>query len=99
MKSRRAMVGLLVAAMMTGVAAPAFAAQSVGQDTVVDRVTDWFATMGKSGSEKNSIIAQRRMARATKRTERAVSREADKAGKQVEGAGRDVKKGLKDLTN
>jgi len=52
--------------------ASASAYQHAGDEAVFDRIGDWFATLGKSGFEKESILVQRRMARAARRTQRAM---------------------------
>ncbi len=49
------------------------------KDNPIDQVGDWFATMGKSGMEKDAILAQRKGERAAKFAEH----EARKAGKDV----------------
>ena len=37
----------------------AWAAMS-DEDTIVDKTSDWFATLGKSGQEKDQIIFERK---------------------------------------
>lgn len=52
------------------------------EDTVVDKVGDWVATMGKSGMEKDQILLERRMDREAKRASKAMK----KAGKDLKNA-------------
>lgn len=54
------------------------------EDSIVDKAGDWFATIGKSGQEKDQILLQRRMDRAAK-----------KAGAAFDKAGKDLAKAFK----
>ncbi|MBI4387845.1 MAG: hypothetical protein HY582_02220 [Candidatus Omnitrophica bacterium] len=60
------------------------------KETPIDSVGDWFATMGKSGAEKDQILAQRK----AERMKKFLEREAAKAAKEAEKAGGDMKKKL-----
>ncbi|HEX9780669.1 MAG TPA: hypothetical protein VGB20_05575 [bacterium] len=92
----RVAVALACAMMLIG--APAvMAASQVAQDTVVDKVGDWMATIGKSGTEKDAALAQRKAERTAARVAKAAEKQAKKAGKQMEQAGKDMKKGLGNL--
>ena len=75
------------------------AADSMGQDTPIDAFMDWSATFGKTGTEKDAMIAQRKAERAAKRAAKAAGKQAKKAGKEMDKAGKDLKKGLKGLGN
>ena len=99
MRTTRIAVGMGLV-MLLAVATPAvYAAQNVTQDSIVDRIGDWFATVGKSGMEKQMVVTQRQMARAAKRTGQAVHQQARQAQRGVETAGRQANEGLKGLTN
>ena len=54
-----------------------------GGDTIVDKVSDWFATMGKSGNDKDVILFQRRTERASKRLGNAMNAEGKKLNKEM----------------
>ena len=98
-KGMRMLVGfLIVVGLGTTATVPAHAAQVGSGDTVVDRVGDWFATMGKSGLDKGSILAQRRTERAAKRMEQAVHRSTRQVERSVRDTGRDIEKGVNDIT-
>ena len=90
---RRGMLGALVVVMI-GVASPVYAAQPAQQDTIVDQVGDWFATLGKSGVDKDAILAQRRTERTAAHAQKAAKRQVKAAGQSVENAGRDLNKGI-----
>ena len=80
MKKKMGMLGIaLLAVTMTFTAAPAFA-----NDTVIDKMGDWFATVGKPQSEKDQILVQRHMDRAAKKT-----------GDSFNQAGKDLQKAFK----
>ena len=58
------------------------------QDTVFDKVSDWWATIGKEEPEKSLILAERRTERAAKRAGKAVREQAkqlDKSMKNIFG--------------
>ena len=99
MRTTRIPVGIGLVMLLT-VATPAvYAAQNVMQDSVVDRIGDWFATVGKSGMEKQTVLTQRQMARAAKRTGHAVHQQARQAQQDLEAAGRQANEGLRGVTN
>ena len=95
MRTTRIAVGMgLVMLLAAATPAVVYAATNVAQDSVVDRIGDWFATVGKSGIEKQSVLTQRQMARAAKRTGQAVHQQARQAQRGAESAGRQVNEGL-----
>lgn len=94
---RKAVVGVLVAALV-GLAAPAYAAQAPTQDTIVDQIGDWFATIGKSGMEKDSLLAKRRMERQAERAHKALQHGANRAGRDIHQAGNNMGHALKQAT-
>ncbi|MBI2105086.1 MAG: hypothetical protein HYT90_05895 [Candidatus Omnitrophica bacterium] len=95
----RVMVGILVAgALAFSVPAGAAAQAAPQQDSVVDRVGDWFATLGKSGMERDSLLAQRKAERMAKRSQQAVERQARQAERGMQQTGKELNKGLGSLT-
>lgn len=91
--------GIVVALVLgMGIATqPVQAAEMVGQqDTVIDRIGDWFATLGKSGMEKDAILTQRKADRLTKRAEQRAREGAKKAERELNQAGKDLQKSLGD---
>lgn len=67
--------------------------EHASDNSVFNRVSDWFATVGKSEEEKEKILQERRMQRATKRTEK----EEKRAEKQAEKTRRKMKKELEEV--
>ena len=61
-------------------------------DTIVNKASDWFATIGKSPEDRDVIIQQRRMDRAAKRLGEAMKSGSKKAGKEMEKMGKDMGK-------
>ena len=51
-----------------------------GGDNVIDQASDWFATIGKSGMDKDAILFQRRSERASKRLGKAMNEAGKKMG-------------------
>ena len=86
---KRLLTIVLVLALMISVSPMSYAADY--QDNPIDQVGDWFATMGKQGMEKDSILAQRKAERAAKFAER----EAKKMAKEAEKSGNDMKKKMR----
>ncbi len=64
MKTHRTAMALIAVMMLTS-ATPVFAAMP--EDTTIDRVGDWFATIGKSEQDKARVLSQRHNRRASKR--------------------------------
>ena len=64
--------------------AGAQAYEHAGEQAVFHRLSDWFATIGKSPEEKNKILEERRRERAEKRAEKQ-SRKALREEKSLEG--------------
>ena len=56
------------------------------ENAVFNRVSDWFATIGKSEEEKQTILAERKAQRAARRAEK----EADKAQKRAQQKAEDI---------
>ena len=97
MKGFKRAVGVLLVLALMGAPAVVYAADAIAQDTVVDKVGDWMATLGKSGTDKDAILAQRKAERAAARTKRMAEKQAKKAQKEAEKAGKELKKSLKGL--
>ena len=94
---RRGMVVEMVVMLLLAATTPVLAAEMVGNDTAVDRVGDWFATVGKSGIDKDSILAQRRAERAAKRAQQAMEQHAKQAEQQMHEASKGLQEGLQDV--
>ncbi len=62
------------------------------QDSVIDKASDWAATLGKSPEDRDMILTQRRAERAAKRLREAMQKSSKKAGKALEKAGKDMGK-------
>ena len=90
-------VGLMVAGLLVGTSAPVWASNA--SDTAIDRVGDWLATVGKSGTEKDAALAQRKAERAAKRAQQMARKQAKQAGREMSKAGKETNKALQSLTN
>ena len=63
-------------------------AMNCTEDTPINKAGDWFATLGKQGTEKDQILAKRKADRLLI----CAKKQAHEAGKTVEKAGKDLKK-------
>lgn len=109
MKTGRIVIGMLLAGLI-GSSTPVLAADGVqrgaspsayqhaSDEAVFNRIGDWFATLSKSGFEKDSILVQRRTARAARRTQRAIEHQAKHAEQGLREAGEGLHKGLDSMT-
>jgi len=68
------------------------ALKNASDEAIFNRASDWFATIGKSGEEKEAALAERKLARAKKRAEK----EAAKAQKQAQKEAKKAEKAAKD---
>ncbi len=59
-------------------------------NAIFNRTTDWFATIGKSGAEKEKILAERKAERAVKRAEKEAKKAQQKAGEEMKKAGKEL---------
>ena len=66
--------------------------EHASDQSIFNRVNDWFATVGKSDDEKRMIRAERKAKRAAKRMEK----EARKAGKKTEKKAEELMKKVKE---
>jgi hypothetical protein len=82
---------------------PAFAAKGrrgasdtayehASERAVFHRVSDWFATVGKSEEEKAEIIEERQIKRAEKQAQKEAEKAKKKAAKEAKKAGKKAKK-------
>ena len=69
--------------------------QHASDEAMFTRIGDWFATLGKSGFEKESILVQRRTARVA----RAIEHHAKHAEQGLREAGEGLQKGLDSMTS
>ena len=69
-RSGRWVVGLLAVALMPVVAEPAQRTRARSQDTIVDQVGDWFATLGKPTAQQQLILRKRKAERIKQRAVR-----------------------------
>lgn len=64
------------------------AMENASDEAVFNRVGDWFATIGKSGEEKEAIIAERKAERAAKKAQKEAKKKqkmAEKKAKEAKG--------------
>lgn len=66
--------------------------EHASDNAVFNRVSDWFATVGKNKEEKDKILAQRKAKRAAQRAEK----EAQKMKSEGEDAAKKMKKGAEE---
>jgi len=59
-------------------------------NAIFNRTTDWFATIGKSGEEKEKILAERKAERAVKRAEKEAKKAQRKAGEEMKKVGKEL---------
>ncbi len=109
MKTGRIVTGTLLAGLISSSVpvlaadggqsgASALAYQHASDEAVFTRIGDWFATLGKSGFEKDSILIQRRTAHVARRTRRAIEHQAKHAEQGLREAGEGLQKGLDSMT-
>lgn len=72
MRTTRWIMMAVLAVILAG--GPAVYAAQSNEDTPIDRIGDWFATLGKPQNEKEFIINQRKTERFAKRTGDSVER-------------------------
>jgi hypothetical protein len=65
------------------------------EDSILDKVSDWVATLGKSESEKDEILTERRLDRAMKRGAQAFKKSSKKASKAMKEFEKDFEKAFK----
>ena len=71
--------------------ASAKAYEHASDQSIFNRVGDWFATIGKSPEEKEKILEERRAKRAAKRAEIEAKKAAKKAEKEAKKSKEKIK--------
>lgn len=66
--------------------------QHASENSVFNRISDWFATVGKSEEEKVKILAERNAKRAQKALEKAAKKAKKEAAKTEEKARQETPK-------
>ncbi len=110
MKTGRIMMGTLLVGLLSAFTpvlavdgaqsgASMSASQRASDENVLTGIGDWFATLGKSGLEKDSILVQRRTARVARQTQRAIEHQANHAEQGLHKAGEGLQKGLDSVTS
>lgn len=100
---RKIAVFIIVIAFLAGTI-PAFAAEGgqkgasaraferASDKAIFHRVSDWFATIGKSKEEKQAIIEEREAERAAKRAEKELKKRQKMTEKETEKAQKKIRK-------
>jgi len=66
-------------------------------DSVVDKVGDWFATRGKSDAEKQKLLAQRKANRVVARAQKKIERQKKQSDKKLDQQKKSMMKAKQDL--
>ena len=73
--------------------------EHASDNAIFNRISDWFATVGKSKEEKEKIIAERKAARQAKSAQKEAEKKAKETKKKMENVKKDLdmkmKKGAK----
>ena len=97
-------IAIIVVLSLVILSAPTFAAEGgrkgasarayerASEKAMFHRVSDWFATRGKSEEEKEKILEEREAERARKRAEKKAEKAERKAEKKAEKAKRKTEK-------
>ncbi len=72
--------------------------EHASDEAVFNRVSDWFATVGKSPEEKQVVLAKRKAARIAKKAEKRAKAKTKEAEKGMKEAKKDMKSGLNSLS-
>jgi hypothetical protein len=64
------------------------------EQAVFSRISDWFATLGKSGAEKEKILTERRVKRLEARQEKKLRKEDQENKEKIKAATDEAKKNL-----
>lgn len=62
------------------------------EDTMIDKVSDWWATRGKDENEKKMLLTQRRAQRESAKAKKAMEKQAKEMEKQADKMKNDLKK-------
>ena len=98
---RKVIALLVVFGLLAGIA-PVYAAkdrrgasdqaiEKASDQAIFHRITDWFATRGKSKEEKEAIIAERKAERAAKRAQKEARKQDKKLQKKARKAQKKIK--------
>ncbi|MFC1480124.1 hypothetical protein ACFL5Y_01605 [Candidatus Omnitrophota bacterium] len=71
--------------------ASAKAYEHASDQSIFNRVDDWFATRGKSPEEAKKILAEKKAKRAAKKAEKEAKKQAKAAKKKAKKAGKTLK--------
>ncbi len=86
----RKSIAVWVLAAILALAQPAYVYAE--QDNVIDKTSDWFATLGKKDDEKSTLLYKRRTAREAKRAGKDLRKQTKKAEKELNAIGKDLDK-------
>lgn len=102
-------VVFLIALSLVAIYCPAYSAplgekgaspsayEHASDQSIFNRTTDWFATVGKSPEEKEKIKAERSAQRAAKRAEKEAKKAQKELEKKSKEAGKEVEKSQKKM--
>lgn len=93
---------LMVLCLVASIAAPGYAAvgrkgasdmamEKASDESVFNRVGDWWATKGKSPAEKQAILTKRKAQRAAKRAQKGAEKQTKELNKQVKKTSQGMK--------
>jgi len=72
-------------------------AEETYQENALDKMSDWAATIGKDGVEKDKVLAERKMERQRKHAEKKAAQLKKQAEKKTAKAKQDAKAAKKDM--
>ncbi len=75
-------------------AAPPVTTTPARADSLADRIGDWFATMGKSETDREAILVERRTKRAAQQAGEAIERGVERTGHAIDQTGDRVQQNL-----
>jgi Skp family chaperone for outer membrane proteins len=102
-------ISILTVAFVFGLIAPCFAQaekakgasaaayEHASDEAVFNRVSDWFATVGKNDEEKQAILAERKAKRASEKAKKEAERLQKEAGKEAQKTAEEAKKKQKEM--
>ena len=75
----------------------AISSKELTDDSVIDKVGDWFATRGKSDAEKQKMLSQRKADRVARRAQKKIEKQKKQADKKLEQQKKSMQKARQDL--
>jgi hypothetical protein len=69
--------------------------EHASENAIFNRISDWFATVGKSPEEKEAILTERKAQRAAKRAEKKASQVKERGRKEASEVAEEVEKQAK----